>query len=104
MTNPGKDTFSDRKRPPKEEGDSNPLNHLPKKIQKHVSNGFIELKTPFSEKEDAKLLGAKFDPTTKKWRIPVDQDWRRCRDGLSAGCPLMVSIADPPAPPTRLDR
>ena len=36
----------------------------------------IVLNVPYAEKDDAKALGAKWDPDMRKWFVPAGQDCR----------------------------
>ena len=38
-----------------------------------------DLDCPFSQKDDAKALGARWDPSNKKWYVPADKDLRPFR-------------------------
>ena len=39
----------------------------------------FDLDCPFSQKDDAKALGARWDPTNKTWYVPADKDLRPFR-------------------------
>ena len=36
----------------------------------------IILEVPFKEKEEVKMLGARWDPQIRKWYVPADQNAR----------------------------
>ena len=58
------------------------LKYKLKKIQKEKKekDGRIYLNVPFEEKEEAKKLGAKWDPSRKLWYIPKDMVFERSID------------------------
>ena len=39
-----------------------------------MPNSKIYLNVPYTEKDTAKALGARWDPSKKKWYVPVDKD------------------------------
>ena len=49
-------------------------------MEKKEKDGRIYLNVPFEEKEEAKKLGAKWDPGRKLWYIPKDMVFERSID------------------------
>lgn len=64
-----------------------------------AAGGRIYLQVPFEEKEEAKALGARWDPARKKWYAASTGDFARLTKW-----PVVREDAPPPARPPQLDK
>ena len=63
----------------------------------------FDLDCPFSQRDDAKALGARWDPTNKTWYVPAGKDLRPFRRWLPGAHLRVVRRRLPGAPGAALD-
>ena len=68
-------------------------------LRPHPTRRFIEV--PFDEKDDAKRLGARWEPAFKKWYVPTGLNRNRFRWPDALMPPAMCAVVFPPDQPSK---